>query len=124
LVGDLTLFALASDGRALPIDWDSLQLPFNDVGFNTTRLPLALAQWDSLGTGQGEFLFGEVLPAGLTREQLLEIFQVRLYVGANHSFGELGLTAIPEPSHWSAIVLAWLLIVGVVVVRRRKTRYA
>ncbi len=121
LRGSLSSFALVTDGRALTFDLGELQLPFVDFDFNQLVLPFAIAQWDADFVGlSGEFQLGQILPAHLSRQQLSEMLVIRHYVNHEESFGELGLSIVPEPNLSLPVGLALLGLVAITYVRRRR----
>lgn len=124
LRGRLDSFALVVDRRRAVFNLNAVQFPFAANGSNTLALAFAIAQWDlDLQGLSGEISLGDILPSGMTQQQLQDAFLVAHYVDGNRAFGDMTIAAIPEPSGFGALaVVLGMLVVGRGIARSRLRR--
>jgi len=81
------------------------------------------------GIPEGRYDLGQILPAGLSREEVSQLFQETRFIGFPGHAGNLdvaangfafALTVVPEPTHEYGLLAALLGLVG--VGRRRSNR--
>lgn len=101
-------------------DVDQLELPFANMGTNTDAVAMQVGQADLSGLGFTHPLpLGNVLPPGLTLEQLDQLLVNAQFVSGFGQGGQLTLVVVPEPLVLTPLAMGLLLVWGL---RRRRVQ--